>query len=89
MQPHIPAAAITATGKVIFADDMSNHAGNTAPEIAEACDTLARKALSAAAPHLLAPILSLMADPEHYEIRGPHEGYVSVENLRKAIEGTP
>jgi len=31
-------------------------------------------------------VLGLMADPEHYESQGPHDGYVSVENLRNAIE---
>jgi hypothetical protein len=46
-----------------------------------------RTALGAAAPHLFAGVLELMADPEHYDSYGPSEGYVSVENLRKAIAG--
>jgi len=31
----------------------------------------------------------LMADPEHYDSQGPSEGYVSVENLIKAVEAKP
>ncbi|WP_354214583.1 hypothetical protein [Arthrobacter sp. UYCo732] len=44
-----------------------------------------RRALEAAAPLLFAPVIALMEDPEHYESRGPHDGYVSVENLRLVI----
>ena len=44
-----------------------------------------RAALEAAVPHLFAGVLELMEDPEHYDSRGPSEGYVSVENLCKAI----
>lgn len=44
-----------------------------------------RAALEAAAPHLFAGVEALMADPEHYDSFGPSLGYVSVENLRKAI----
>lgn len=28
---------------------------------------------------------ALCADPEHLETHGPHDGYVSVKNLRRAI----
>jgi len=89
MKPQTPPTAVAAAEKVLFADDMSNHAGSTVPEIAAACETLAAKMLAAALPHILAPILSLMDDPEHYDLRGPSQGYVSVVHLRKAIEGTP
>lgn len=51
-------------------------------------------AFIAAAPSTVAGLLAvverveaLMADPEHYETQGPHDGYVSVENLRAAING--
>ena len=47
-----------------------------------------RIALEAAAPHMMAPILALMADPEHYDSQGPSNGYVSVDNLRAAM-GSP
>lgn len=50
--------------------------------------TRMRTALEAAAPHLFANVAVLMEDPEHYDTYGPTEGYVSVENLRKAIAGT-
>lgn len=79
--------AIKAGAKALYADDMSNGSGNNVPEIADACEAVVRKILNAAAPHLLAPILSLMADPEHFDAQGSSAGYVSVENLRKAIEG--
>jgi hypothetical protein len=81
-----PPDAITAGAKVLYADDMSNGSGNNVPEIADACEAVVRKILTAAAPHMFAEILALMADPEHYDSQGPSEGYVSVENLRKAIE---
>ncbi|HEX9088161.1 MAG TPA: hypothetical protein VF867_11600 [Arthrobacter sp.] len=47
--------------------------------------TRMRAALEAAVPRLFAGVLELMGDPEHYDIYGPSEGYVSVENLRQAI----
>jgi hypothetical protein len=85
--PAITYNATSAGERALYFDDMSNGAGATVPEIADACETVVRKILTAAAPHMFAEILALMEDPEHYDSQGPSEGYVSVENLRKAIEG--
>lgn len=50
----IPDDAVTAAAKVIYADNISNHAGDNAAKIIEACERVARKVLEAAAPHLMA-----------------------------------
>jgi hypothetical protein len=55
----IPDAAVIAAAKVLYADKISNHAGDNAPQIIDACEKVARKVLEAAAPHLMAPILAL------------------------------
>lgn len=49
----IPDEAVVAATKVLFADNISNHAGDTAPQIIDACEKVARTALEAAAPFML------------------------------------
>lgn len=46
--------AVEAAAKVLYADKISNHAGDNAPQIIDACEKVARKVLEAAAPHMLA-----------------------------------
>jgi dihydropteroate synthase len=49
----IPDEAVEAAAKVLSADKISNHAGDNAPQIIDACEKVARKVLEAAAPILL------------------------------------
>lgn len=49
-----PDEAVVAAAKVIYADNISNHAGDNAPQIIDACERVARKVLEAVAPHLIA-----------------------------------
>jgi hypothetical protein len=46
--------AVIAAAKVLYADKISNHAGDNAPQIIAACEAVARKVLEASAPHMLA-----------------------------------
>lgn len=46
--------AVEAAAKVLYADKISNHAGDNAPQIIDACEKVARKVLEAAAPHIAA-----------------------------------
>ena len=48
----IPEAAVIAASKALMADKMSNHSGDNAPQIMDACEKVARKVLEAAAPHM-------------------------------------
>jgi len=52
----IPAEAIVAATKVLYADRMSNHAGDNAPQIIDACETIVKKILEVAAPHIAASV---------------------------------
>ena len=50
----IPAEAVIAATKVLYADKMSNHSGDNAPQIIDACEVAVKKILESAAPHMLA-----------------------------------
>lgn len=50
----IPAEAVVAATKVLYADKMSNHSGDNAPQIFDACEAVVRKILDAAAPYMMA-----------------------------------
>lgn len=50
----IPDEAVLAAAKVLYADKISNHAGDNAPQIIDVCERVARQVLEAAAPHMLA-----------------------------------
>lgn len=54
----IPEAAVVAATKVLFADNISNHAGDNAPQIIDVCEKVARRALEAAN----LPLLALVRD---------------------------
>lgn len=51
---NIPDEAVVAAAKVLYADKISNHAGDNAPQIIDACEKVARKVLEAAAPYIAA-----------------------------------
>jgi hypothetical protein len=56
--------AVIAATKVLYADNISNHSGDNAPQIIDACEEVARKILEAAAPHMLSPMQSPMEDQD-------------------------
>jgi hypothetical protein len=72
--------AVTAAAKVIYADNISNHAGDNAPQIIDACERVARKVLEAASPHLMANALSSAA--QAMELMPPMVRAHYVETLR-------
>lgn len=59
MNQVIPEAAVIAASKALMADKMSNHSGDNAPQIMDACERVARKVLEVAAPHMLAQVSTL------------------------------
>lgn len=46
--------AVEAAAKVLYFDNISNRAGDNAPQIIAACEAVARKVLEAAVPYILA-----------------------------------
>lgn len=49
----IPAEAVIAATKILYADKMSNHSGDNAPQIIDACEAVVKKILEAAAPYMI------------------------------------
>jgi len=62
--------AVVAAAKVLYADKISNHAGDNAPQIIDVCEKVARTILEAAAPHLMAPVLALADEMEASTLSG-------------------
>lgn len=93
----LPAAAVEAAAEEFLRLDrepcecrrspFDKHTVNPPCSTRRQVTTQMRAAMEAATPHLLAGVAALAEDPEHYDMFGPSEGYVSVENLRKALGG--